>query len=155
MRSPRVLLAAVALAACASPAPQGLTAADSAAIRSASDAFIRYMLAGQPDSVSLLYTADASLMPANSPEIRGRDAIRQYFASFPPIAEAALINDTVVGLGDVAYVKGRYRARFQGAGAGGDSGKFVEIRRRAPDGTWPFFIEIFNSDVALPAPAPR
>jgi ketosteroid isomerase-like protein len=149
-------IAAVALLGLTScqPPSSPLTSADRAAIQRGSDEFIRHTLAGNPDSISLLYAEDAILMPSNMSEVRGRAAIRAFFAAFPPVAEAELINDTVVGFGDLAYVKGRYRSRLAVAGAMPDSGKFLEIRRRDADGSWRFVLEIFNTSVPLPA-APR
>lgn len=33
-----------------------------------------------------------------------------------------------------------------------DSGKYVEVRRRQADGRWLVAVDIFNSDVPIPAP---
>ena len=33
-----------------------------------------------------------------------------------------------------------------------DEGKFVEIRRKEPDGMWLVAVDIFNSDLPPPAP---
>lgn len=129
-----------------------LSAADTQAINAGSDRFVKHLLAGNADSLSQLYASDAIVMAANMPEIRGRDAIRAFFAAFPPVAEAALMNDTIVGFGNLAYVRGRYRSRFAEDGAPLDSGKFVEIRQRQADGTWLFVLESFSTSVALPTP---
>ncbi len=134
------------------PVAPPISQEDRAAIQQGSDDFVRHLLAGRADSIGLLYAEDAVIMPANMPEIRGRAAIQSFFAAFPPVAEAALLNDTVVGFGDLAYVKGRYRSRLAATGAALDSGKFLEIRRREPDGSWTFIVEIVNSSVALPPP---
>lgn len=150
----RTALASVLLAllsACRSePAP--ISAADREAIEQVSQRFITHLLAGQADSISALYTEDAVMMPPNAPSLHGREAIRAFVAAFPSVTEATLTNDTIVGFGDRAYVRGHFVMRFNLPGAPVDSGKFLEIRRRAADGTWLLEVDSFNSDIALPTP---
>jgi ketosteroid isomerase-like protein len=141
--------AALFFAACR-PATRSLSSADMTAIQQGTDDFLRHLRAGNADSMSLLYAEDAVMMPANASELHGRAAIRTLLASYPAVADVALLNDTVVGFGDLAYVKGRYRVRLAVEGAPADSGKFIEIRRRSPDGSWHVVVEISNSNVPLP-----
>lgn len=150
----RALQASVLLAllsACRSePAP--ISAADKEAINQSSQRFVTHLLAGHADSISALYAEDGMMMPANAPSVRGREAIRAFIAGYPPVTEATLTNDSIVGFGDRAYVRGRYVMHLGLPGAPIDSGKFLEIRRRAADGTWQLEVDIFNSDIPLPAP---
>lgn len=150
----RTALASVFLAllsACRSePAP--ISAADREAIDQASQRFVAHLLAGHADSISALYADDAVMMPPNAPSVHGREAIRAFVAAYPPVTEATLTNDTIVGFGDRAYVRGHYVMRLNLPGAPIDSGKFLEIRRRAADGTWQLEVDIFNSSVPLQAP---
>lgn len=39
----------------------------------------------------------------------GRAAIREFNADFPPLAAFSLTNEIIDGVGDLAYVRGRYR----------------------------------------------
>ena len=51
---------------------------------------------------------------------------------------------------DLAYVLGTYTMTIVPPGAPGpieDSGKYIEIRRRQPDGSWLISTDIFNSDL--------
>jgi ketosteroid isomerase-like protein len=159
MRRLPILLGAMMLttaAACRpqrAEAPQDLSPADIQAIQSVSDRFPQHLVARNADSLLRLYTADAFVMPPNHPAVTGRDAIRQWQASFPPVAEFTLNNEKIEGRGDLAYVRGYYVMRI--AGAPVDTGKYLEIRRRQPDGSWPIAVDIFNSNSAAPTPASR
>ncbi len=72
----------------------------------------------------------------------------------PRALSATLTHDTIVGFGDLAYVRGRYQLHLAIEGAAVDSGKCLEIRRRQPDGTWLLEVDIFNSSLPLPGPRP-
>ena len=57
--------------------------------------------------------------------------------------------DEVGGSGDVAYVRGHYAITVTPPGATrpvSDTGKYVTVSRRQPDGTWPILADMFNSD---------
>ena len=59
--------------------------------------------------------------------------------------------DEVEGIGELAFVRGRYSMTLEPEGAPGpvnDEGKYIEIRERQPDGSWLLARDIFNSDLA-------
>lgn len=60
----------------------------------------------------------------------------------------------VDGRGDLAYVRGRYSMvmALPSQPELSESGKYIEIWRKQPDGSWKLFRDIFNAD-APPAPA--
>ncbi|MDP9143976.1 MAG: DUF4440 domain-containing protein [Actinomycetota bacterium] len=123
-------------------------------IEASSAALTAHMLAGHGDSIALLYAEDAVILPANMSAVRGREAIRAYYAGFPPMAEGGLTTDTIVVFGDLAYVRGRYSVRFVDSMMPPDSGKYIEIRRRGDEGNWLIIEEVSNSSVPLPHGAP-
>lgn len=139
---------AVAATACQPAAPAELSEADRAAILAVHDEFLVHLKAGDMDQLVQLYAEDAVVMPPNHPAVEGRAAIAELFGSFPPITDASFTDLTVEGAGDLAYVLGHYVLTFEGMGA--DTGKFIEIRRRQADGSWPLVADIFNSDLPLP-----
>ncbi len=147
-RSAIATTALLALAAC-QRAPATLSEADRQAIQAASDQFIQHLQAKDWEALSQLYAEDAVLMPPNQPAVVGRAAIRHFNATFPPVTEFSLSNDVIDGIGDLAYVRGRYRMTLAIEGAPTDSGKYLEIRRKQPDGSWRFMVDIFNSSVPL------
>lgn len=98
-----------------------------------------------------LYTDDPIVMPPNNPALHGKEAIKQWMAAFPKISEARFEGDEIAGAGGFAFVRGRYSFTLHIQGAPGpieDHGKFIEIRKRQADGSWPIFREMFNSDLA-------
>jgi ketosteroid isomerase-like protein len=143
------LVAILGAAACSAPA--SFTDADMQANRQLVDRWTAYLNAKQWDSLAQLYTENASVMPPNMPTLRGRPAIRDFIASFPPITAFRIVDDTIDGVGGLAYARGRYWMTVAGTP---DSGKFVEVRRKQPDGSWRLEVDIFSSNVPLPPPPP-
>jgi uncharacterized protein (TIGR02246 family) len=157
MRRFPILLAAIALYAITSCRPRGaqlpsqLSEADVQAIQAVSDRFQQHLVARNADSLASLYTEDAVVMPPNHPPVTGRNSIRQWQAGFPPVAGFTLNNEKIEGAGDLAYVRGRYVMTVAGAPA--DSGKYLEIRRRQPDGSWRIAVDMFSSNLAAATPS--
>jgi ketosteroid isomerase-like protein len=139
----------VLLVACQSP-PASLSPADRDANRAAIDHFRDAVLNKDWDGVSALYADDAILMPPNQPTVTGRPAIHDWLADFPPIVSFDLRAEEVAGVGDLAYVRGRWAFTLGVDGSPSDSGRFLEIHRRQADGTWQITRDIFNSDVIRP-----
>ena len=103
------------------------------------------------EGITRFYTEDAVVMPPNQPTIRGRTEVKSWMEAFPKVTEAEFEIDEVEGLGDFAFVRGRYSLTMEIEGAPGpvqDRGKFIEIRERQPDGRWLLARDIFNSDLA-------
>jgi uncharacterized protein (TIGR02246 family) len=103
-----------------------------------------------------LFLDDAVVNPPNEPAVKGRAAIRAWLEKFPPITEFKINNEKVEGREDLAYVLGTYTMTITPPGAPGpvkDSGKFVTIVRRQPDGRWLAAVDMFSSD--LPPPPPK
>jgi uncharacterized protein (TIGR02246 family) len=169
-RAPAILQLAVAvvLASACRPAPDEgrpagadappapLSAADQAAIRATDSAFATAAGAGDAAGLAAMYLADASLMPPNAATIHGRDGIQKFWGAF---LDAGRLNITVTaeaveGRGDLAYARGRYTLdltpKAQGAAPVHDEGKFLEILRRQPDGTWRYAVDMYSSDLPVP-----
>lgn len=146
-----VLLPCVTIS-CAAPASRGLSAADVAANKALSEHFKERVMAKDWAAVGASYTADAILLPPNSPAIKGRAGIQAYFMGFPPASEVILVDDTVYGEGDVAVAVGHYKLTLAVPGNPVDSGNFLDVRQRQADGTWLYTADMFGT--AIPAPAP-
>lgn len=126
-----------------------LTAEDHDRIRAFYPAWTERVLAGDFEGMLELYADDAVVMPPNHPVVRGKDELLSFMRSFPKVTRAEFRVDEVDGYGDVAYVVGRYSMTLEPDGAPGpvdDEGKYIEIRRRQPDGSWRLARDIFNSD---------
>ncbi|HEV8305996.1 MAG TPA: DUF4440 domain-containing protein [Gemmatimonadales bacterium] len=152
-------LLAVALAC----QPPDTSAAAKQAIDAANANWPRLTSSGHADSIAEFYAANAVLMPPNMAPMHGKDSIRMFFAvlntmSSPP-PTLTLRAETVWGSGSLAVEKGRWvfawpagAARPPGAPAV-DSGKYM-VRWEQQNGRWLMVDDIWNSDVALPTPAP-
>ena len=150
MRMRRILpLLVLSLAAGCQQGAAPLSPADQQAVRTAVDSFTqRVKRADWPGAVAL-YSADVHFMPPNQPAVEGRDALLAWMRAFPPLGSFNLTVDEVSGEGNVAYVRGHYSMTFTPPGAKApvsDAGKFLEVHRRAADGTWPNVADMFNSD---------
>jgi len=123
--------ALTALVACQSgPAP--LTEADREGLATLGEDFSAAMKAGDADALAALYTEDAILLPPGSPAVRGRDAIRDYMATFPPIAELSVTEEGFEGIGDTVYAYGFFEMTLDLPGSPTDRGKYLDIRKRQP-----------------------
>ncbi|MEP6687954.1 MAG: SgcJ/EcaC family oxidoreductase [Gemmatimonadales bacterium] len=140
----------------ASAAAAPLSAADIAAIRAVDTAFAAAANAGDAAALSALYLPDAHLMPPNTATIEGRDGIGKFWEGFVGAfaAKTALSSDEIEGYGDLAYARGRFTMDLTPKGKGGapmhEVGKYLEILRRQPDGSWRYAVDMYSSD--LPAP---
>lgn len=127
-----------------------LTSDDRDRIRAFYDDWSARLLDGDFEGMAELYTQDAVFMPPNQPMIRGRDELLEFMRSFPPVTRADFEVDEIDGYGDIAYVTGRYSMTLEPEDAPEpieDEGKYIEIRRRQPDGSWLLSRDIFNSDL--------
>jgi len=137
------------LAACR-VAPPALTDEDKTSIRAAIDSLVANVRARRDSANALLYTENASVMPPNAGIVEGRAAVRGWLTAFPPVSDFTLTPIEIDGRGDLAYVRGTYSFKLVGPDGhqvGEDHGKFLEIRRKQPDGKWLIAADIFNSDV--------
>jgi ketosteroid isomerase-like protein len=151
----QTVLGLIVLCAACKVVPPDLSEADRASIRAATDSFVANVRARR-DSLNAqqLYAENASVLPPNGPIAQGRVAIRAWMATFPPTSDFLLTPIEIVGRGDLAYVRGTYAFKIVGPDGhqvSEDRGKYVEIRRKQPDGKWLVTVDIFNSD--LPAAA--
>ena len=107
---------------------------------------------GNPEGYLALVTDDAVLMPPDNPALIGKDAIRPWahgfaqqftMASYTPTDHELVVTDRwAFRRASMTWV---LRPK-----AGGESltqsGKFLIIYRREPDGTWRIARDIFNLD---------
>ena len=146
----------LATVACAQPKPGGLTTADSTALRALDSSFVSAILGSDWSALTTYYTQDAVLMPPNEPSVLGPTAISQWFANTGLQVNEFTINvSSLEGQPEMAGVRGTYTFTFTLAPATAavtDSGKFLWLVRRGPDGRWRIAAEIWNSSVPLPLP---
>jgi hypothetical protein len=162
------LLFLAGFAACAPSAAQN-TATDPEIVRSQIDSldarFNRWANAGHADSIASHYFApEAVVLIAGSPPIRGRDAIRDWFAGFDKIGimRGHIQLSSIVVADSVATDIGQYTVEFRDRAdttkvVMSDRGNYATsfVRR---DGEWRAIYDVSVSDVPVPtptAPAPK
>lgn len=101
------------------------------------------------------WVPDATAYPAGMPAVRGTDAIRKTFTEMTSAPGFALSwtadRAEVSSSGDVGYTTGTYEMTMNGAK---DSGKYITVWKKQPEGTWKVAEDIFNSDLPPQGPPP-
>ena len=135
----------------AGQAPGPLSDEDVAALRANIDTYVATTLAGDWDSWAELFAEDAVNMPPNDAAAEGRAAIRAWGEAFPAVTAFTSTPDEIVGVGDLAYVRGTYSITIEVDGqAMPDNGKYVVIMRKGADGMWQATTQIWNSNLPIP-----
>lgn len=155
---PFLALTAALAAGCGAPtatqsnaAPAGvvaITAEDKAAIQALSDSFGTAMKAGDWDTLASAYAEDAIMYPPDAPAVTGREAIKKSFSEFPPVKDFVAEIHEVEGYGDLAYLRGSavLTITLPDGKEAKESGKYIEIYRKQPDGKWLMVRDIYNMD---------
>ena len=156
-----VLTFAFASTACQPPAQQmasgTLSDEDVAAIGDTSQTFVQTYLAGDWTAVVAMLTEDAVWMPPNQPAREGRADIQEWLSP-QTVTDFELTALETGGRGGFAYTRGSFSITFTAEGMAGsvsDTGKYVEIWQKGPDGSWLVDQVIWNSDLPLAAPEPE
>lgn len=134
-------------AADATAAPAALTAAALDSVRAVDAAFAAAMNSQDTAAVFALYTADAKLMPPNSPILEGADLHAALVGLIAAgVSDFELTPSTAYGVGDLAYQVGTVSYKLGGVP---QADKYVEVLRRGTDGKWRMVADMF-SGVAAP-----
>lgn len=155
--STRIVLLAVFLTLAAAGMPARPAAAQAPALSPDHDANVALVrtwtsrfLARDFEGLAAIYTEGAVLLPPNEPELSGRVRIRAWFGNAPSVASYEPTIAQVEVRGDLAVARGSYAMTFTPKGASApvtDRGKWLEVRRKQPDGRWLIAVDIFNSSV--------
>ncbi len=99
--------------------------------------FAEAIQAGDLDAVMACYEPEAARTSSAAELNAGHDAIRQSMSQFVPMKPDLKIDvERVISAGDVALIHGQW-SRTTPAQM---SGRYVDVTRRQPDGTWLFVI---------------
>lgn len=153
---PAIALLALVAIGCAATEPATLTDPDRAAIRQQHAASVAAANAKDWARWTAGFTEDGVAMPPNSEAIRGRAALLKFAESYPPFTDFTAEVTEIEGSPTMAYARGTYAITITMPGTPPmpDRGKFVEIWKKQPDGSWKITIDIFNSDMPIPPPVP-
>jgi len=105
------------------------------------------------------YSDDAVVLPGNAPIAADKKAIRELWARMlgPGTAVSWKVTKVEVAKsGELGYLYGTYELTMKDVKGGPpeqDKGKVVEIWMKQPDGKWKCILDMYNSDLPLPAAA--
>lgn len=154
MRRPRApWLAAPLLAACQSPAPLPAPVDEAALLLAADCAFAAQALeVGAAEAFHRFVTDDALQLPAAGDPVRGRNDIRESIAAGPPALLSWQPQSAEVSAdASLGWTWGTWQAHEPGAGGRRLArGKYVNVWRRQPDGSWRVRLDMGNT-----APEPK
>jgi uncharacterized protein (TIGR02246 family) len=156
LRCAGLTVAVVMLVACGQQESSD-TAADEAAIRAAATEWAAASRAKDADAFVSFYAEDAVLMLEGLPDVSGKTAIRETIGGMMQDPNFALgfttTNVVVARSGDLAYETGRYALTLSDANNANapatQSGGYVVVWRKEPDGTWK---AVVDSPVSDPSP---
>src|ERR1041384_5919772 len=154
-------LAVLALTALACQ-PADTSVAAKTAIDAANAQWPRLTTTGHADSIAEFYAADAVIMPPNMATMKGKDAIKTFFAvinTMDPKPTLTLRSEHVLANGTLAVETGRWNwtspagAKLPPGTPAADSGKYI-VRWAQQNGKWVMVDDIWNSDAPLPMAPP-
>lgn len=109
--------------------------------------FMKGMETGDAAMIASVYTPDARVMPPGAPVVTG-GGIEQFWQGVLGMGVTGGVLKTVSleERDDVAVEEGQYEMRVGTDVV--DTGKYVVVHRRQPDGGWRLDLDIWNSDSA-------
>jgi ketosteroid isomerase-like protein len=136
-----VFTVVVGFAGCGA-ASAGLSEADKAAIRTASQRYVEADEARNIDGMLQVVSEDAVYMPPSHVPIEGREAIREFVKPHP-WEKLSQTPAEIDGRGDVAFVRGAWSVTFNGKPV---TGNYIEIWQKQSDAAWRIIRKVWNTN---------
>jgi len=143
MRTITLLVAVLALGACSDSRDSAETevAASTFELGQMNRDFAAALNAKDARAAAALYTEDAMLIPPGEPIVRGRQAIEEYWRGAIEsggVREVSVETIDAASSGSLGYETGNFKLTATGPDGNAviDTGRYVELLRREPDGTW-------------------
>ena len=145
---PGILIAV--LAACQAASPES-SPDEEAAVRRGTQRFLKAHSLKDWPAVAATYTEDAVLHPPNAGPVKGREEIQQWFEANEQQTSLDLTITEIDVRGDLAYVWGLSTVTIEEPGTESVvfSGKYLDIRRRQPNGDWLVSVDMFSPSEEL------
>lgn len=124
-----------------------LSEADAVAIEAAAVSQAEAAVALDWGAFASHYTPGGLMLVPGEPAVEGREAIAAI-TSGSDVVDFATTAQTIEGCSELAYRLGTYTFKFPLPGSeepGIDTGKFVEIWKKQPDGSWLIAVDIWNA----------
>lgn len=129
-----------------------LTDADKRDIRAVIEEYRQAVLDADWETWGSTRVEDVFLSPAQEAPRHGRDSAVEWVLGLPPISGFTVDIDELDGAADVACARGRYELVMKPPDGSTieDSGSWLQVDRRPPDGTWLYTRLLFHSTSPLP-----
>ena len=135
-------------AACA---PKDTSEADAQMVKNLNDAWSKDVATKDAAKFATYYADDATLMIPNEPGIKGLGSIKAAIGPMmqDPNFALSFSTDKVEASGNLAYVQGPYTMTTTARDGKPfkDTGKYLTIFKKQPDGSWKAIEDILNSDL--------
>jgi ketosteroid isomerase-like protein len=158
----KIAMSAALVAACFVALSGCQKATDSAAFEKQAKEDVRKFIpafnAGDTETILAQYAPDAEVLAPGNPRASGHDAIRALIEKESAAMKAGGVtlelkdDDKAAASGDLGYHSGSFVVK-DASGAVVDSGKYLAVMQRQPDGKWLMIRDTWNSDNPPPAPA--
>lgn len=148
--------AAVAFAGLATESMAAGSAKDLAALEAVDQAWAKAYNAADADAVANLYDEQAVLLPPGSPAVKGRAAIKAFFAKDTAESQKAgitfVLDPKPAGgvAGDMGWQSGHYAVKDK-SGKVIETGKYLSVSARK-GGKWLYVRDTWNADGSPGAP---
>jgi|SRR5688572_11524659 ketosteroid isomerase-like protein len=122
--------------------------------QSAADGWLGSFNGGDVDGLTLMYTADAEILPPDEPVIAGPEAITAFWRGYHPGQVRIEVGDVDSRkIGEFWFREGAYKAEFPDEGEP-RVGKFIELWKHE-NGNWLMYRQMWNRNAPLvPEPPP-
>ena len=129
-------------------------AADVEAIKNLRAQYMVSQDAGDAEGCVSYWSEDGVLMPPNEPSVVGKEALLSWYqTAFDHVKLDNNISfEQIEVAGDWGFVRGNYEGILTPKPEGEpipDNGKYLEILKRQPDGSWKFACHMSSSDNPL------
>ena len=126
-----------------------LTEDDKVALRAFAEKDSAIVMSKKWDELTAEYSTDAVRMPPNTPAVEGRDAIRKFLDTYPPIKNFNFQLVDLQGEGSLAYMRGAYNITFMISDSSSvtDTGKILIVFKKQTNGSWMRVADSWNSDL--------
>lgn len=145
--------------ACQTQTAADTRAADEATLKNLDAEWSKAAGAKDLDKTASYYSDDALVLPPNLPVLQGREQARNMWKgmfSVPGFGGGWKATKVEVARsGDLAYIAGTYELSESDPSGrpATDKGKYMEVWKKQPDGSWKCVADMFNSDLPSAAPA--
>ena len=152
MRTITMLVAVLALGACSDSrdSAKSEVSASKFELGQMNRDFAAALNAKDAKAAAALYTEDAVLIPPGEPMVRGRQAIEEYWRGAIEsggMREVSVETVDADSSGSLGYETGNFKLTANGPDGAAviETGRYVELLRREPDGTWRSTHGIWNT----------